>query len=283
VAQALGVSEASLKRWCDKGLLNVVRTAGGHRRLPINGVMQFIRQQGHEIVRPEVLVLPPATCHIDAALDRVRDLIRAALEAGDGDRCRRLLFNLYLSGHPTREICDKVIAPAFHDIGDRWSHGDVEVYEERRGVEICMRALYELRAALPTVPADAPVAFGATLEGDPYTLPTTMVEVALREDGWQAMSYGIGHPAETLCAAFREVRPRLFWLSASAVRSEAEFLPQYHRIYAEAADCGVAVAVGGRALTDALRREMRFSAHCDTIGHLIDFAATLKTGGQSPA
>lgn len=80
------------------------------------------------------------------------------------------------------------------------------------------------------MPAEAPVAFGAALEGDPYTLPTAMVEITLPEAGWQAMSYGIGHPAETLCAAIRDGRPRLFWLSVSAVRSEAELLQQYHRI-----------------------------------------------------
>jgi len=55
VALALGVSEASLKRWCDKGLIPAIRTAGGHRRLPINGVIHFIRQTGQHLVRPEVL------------------------------------------------------------------------------------------------------------------------------------------------------------------------------------------------------------------------------------
>jgi excisionase family DNA binding protein len=35
VAQAINVSESSLKRWCDQGLLTAIRTAGGHRRLAL--------------------------------------------------------------------------------------------------------------------------------------------------------------------------------------------------------------------------------------------------------
>ena len=61
VARAIGVSEASLKRWCDKGLIEMVRTVGGHRRLPLSSVLQFLRSSGHQLVRPEILGLPPTT------------------------------------------------------------------------------------------------------------------------------------------------------------------------------------------------------------------------------
>ncbi|OYW17913.1 MAG: hypothetical protein B7Z55_11620, partial [Planctomycetales bacterium 12-60-4] len=58
VAVAIGVSESSLKRWCDRGILPTVRTAGGHRRIPTSGVLKFLQQSGHPLVQPEVLGLP---------------------------------------------------------------------------------------------------------------------------------------------------------------------------------------------------------------------------------
>ena len=58
LADALGVSESSLKRWCDRGLIPMVRTAGGHRKLPISGVLSFLRETQHELVSPELLGLP---------------------------------------------------------------------------------------------------------------------------------------------------------------------------------------------------------------------------------
>lgn len=275
VALALGVSEASLKRWCDKGLLPVIRTPGGHRRLPINGVMQFIRRQGRSLVKPEVLGLPPSTGRTAASMSRAQRLFRAALETGDADQCTRLAMNVYLAGQKVYEICDNIIAASFHEIGDRWSHGDVEVYQERRGVEICRQLLVQLRLSVPDPGESAPVAIGGTLEHDPYSLPTSMAELALLEAGWDARSYGSGHPVQTLCAAIRDVRPRLFWLSISSFRSEQELVDQCRMIQEEAQSNGTAFVVGGRALSQNLRERLTYSAHCDTLRHLAAFADTL--------
>ena len=57
VAQALGVSESSLKRWCDQGLIATIRTGGGHRRLALPDVLRFIRDGEHRLVSPEALGL----------------------------------------------------------------------------------------------------------------------------------------------------------------------------------------------------------------------------------
>jgi methanogenic corrinoid protein MtbC1 len=273
------VSEASLKRWCDRGAVPFVRTAGGHRRLPINGVMQFLRESGYPIVRPEVLGLPPTTGKGKETLERALSQVRPALEAGDEQQTARLIFNLYLAGHSACDICDQLIAPAFHDIGSRWQHGETQVYEERRGCEVCMRALYQLRQMLPSVPDDAPHAIGATLEGDPYTLPTLMADLVLRESGWRADSYGIGLPFSTLATAIRTVRPRLFWLSVSTMASPAEFLAGYATLYETAVECAVPVVVGGRALSTDIRKSMQYSAHGDTMSHLRSFARTLNPKG----
>jgi len=279
VARAIGVSEASLKRWCDKGMIPAVRTAGGHRRLPADGVIQFLRRTGYPIVRPELLGLPSTTGRGRETLERARTRMRQALEAGDEQQVARIVFDLYLAAHDACDICDHVIAPAFHDIGVRWEHGEIEVYEERRGCEACVRALHRLRRVLPSVADSAPHAIGATLEGDPYTIPTLMAEIALREAGWRADSYGAGHPVATLMAAIRAVRPRLFWLSVSTITSVPDFLTAYAELHATAVQCRVAVVVGGRALTEDIRRSMQYSAYGDTMRHLVSLARTLNQQG----
>jgi methanogenic corrinoid protein MtbC1 len=199
-----------------------------------------------------------------------------ALEAGNEARSRQVLLNLYLAGHPTVDISDRVIAPAFHALGSAWQHGTIEVYQERRACEICVAVLHELKGMLPSPATDAPYAIGGTLADDPYALPNTMVELVLREAGWRAESHGTCNPAATLAAAIRERRPGLFWLSVSTMDSENQWLSEYGIVSQAAAEEKVPIAVGGRAVTPELRHKMTYAAYCDSLRHLVGFAEAIK-------
>lgn len=281
-AQAIGVSESSLKRWCDRDLLKSVRTAGGHRRLEVESVLQFLRESGRGVIRPELLGLPTSVGQGTTVVDRAREPLRDALVAGDDEQCRRMIFDLYLAGETATEICDRVIAPAFHDIGHGWETGKVVVYRERRACEIALKVLHELRRAMPIPSMDSPVAIGGTIEGDPYCLPTMMVELAFHEIGWKATSLGTMLPIATLVEALRENQPKLLWISVSAIRSTPEFLNEYGHLQEIAAAHGTAIAVGGRALSADIRQQMTYSAYCDTLRHLVTFANSIKKPSRKP-
>ena len=275
VAQAINVSESSLKRWCDQGLMTAIRTAGGHRRLALDDVIQFLRQSGQQLVRPELLGLPSNTGRAAVIVVRAREQIREALMAGDEEQCRRIVFDLYLAGQSACEICDQVLTGAFHDIGDRWECGELSIYRERRALEIGFKMLHELRLAVRAPPVDAAQAVGGTFACDPYQLPTAMIELVLRELGWQATSLGSRLPASTIAEALRESRPRLLWISISCIESVPAFLEEYSQLQSVAAKTGTAVVVGGRALSTEIRQQMSYSAYCDTLRHLATFATSL--------
>ncbi len=275
VALAIGVSEASLKRWCDKGILPVTRTAGGHRRIPIHGVLSFLRQTGRELVNPEVLSLPSNTSGARSPIDRSRTLLAEALAASDESRVRRIVLNLFLANHTATSICDQVIAPAFEDIGDRWSHGSLEVYRERRGCEIMLRVLRELDSAIPQPESSAPLALGGTLEQDIYALPTTMVALALKEMRWRAECVGNNVPAKSLCRALHERQPRMLWLSVSFIHDLAAFVADAETIYTTAREVNAVFIVGGRALDAETRKQIQFTAHCDDLAQMQSFAASI--------
>lgn len=274
VAAAIGVSESSLKRWCDQGLISTVRTAGGHRRLALGEVVRFLREAKHELVRPELLNLPSNTGRGHTILTRAREQMRDALLAGDEEQCRRIVLDLHLAGQSVQQIGDDVLAEAFRDIGDRWSCGEAEVYQERRACEICQHAMAELRSMIPQPSTQAPHAIGATPECDPYTIPTMLAEIVLRQAGWQAQSLGSRLPFATLAVAVEASRPRLFWLSVSYINDEPKFINEFRTFY-ERVRSITAVVIGGNALTPSVRRQLEFSAHGDNLRHLLAFAQTL--------
>ncbi|HTN73643.1 MAG TPA: B12-binding domain-containing protein [Pirellulaceae bacterium] len=274
LAQATGVSESSIKRWCDAGTIATVRTAGGHRRIPLNVALQFVRENNHELIAPEILGLPRSTGRGNLKLVESATQLRAALEQGQEERCRQLLFDLYLNQHRICEIGDAVIAPAFNEIGHRWETGDVAVFQERRALEITRNLLHELRLAQKPLPPGAPVALGGTLTGDNYALAPILVELVLRECGWRACYLGSDLPIATMEVALREHKPRLFWISVSHLEDEAQFLADYRHLH-EAAGSQTAVVIGGRALHAELRQQITYSAYCETLQHIETFGTTL--------
>ena len=74
-------------------------------------------------------------------------------------------------------------------------------------------------------------------------------------------------PFATLLAAIRQLKPQMLWLSISHLDDQERFLASYRDFYAEAGT-EVPIVVGGRALTESLRRQMEFTAYCDDLRHL---------------
>ena len=100
-----------------------------------------------------------------------------------------------------------------------------------------------------------------------------MAELVLREARWNAISLGDNLPFETLAAAIRERRPRLFWLSCSYIQDVHAFLAGYMQLYEEFS-MNVAFVVGGQHLTETIRQQMKYAAFCDNMQHLESFANT---------
>jgi MerR family transcriptional regulator, light-induced transcriptional regulator len=271
VARALAVSESSLKRWCDRGLLRFTKTGGGHRRLSLDAVLRFARKTGRDLAHPELLGLPARVGHGERTLRAARDDYFTALLAGDEARCRQILLDLHLADRPLSQVGDEIVGQAFHQVGDAWSCGSAEIYQERRAIETCLRALGDIRRMLPQSTADAPLAIGAAPECDPYALPNALVELVLRQRGWEAHALGSGLPFSTLIRAIEQMRPRLFWLSVSHIEDEPQFLREYGQFFQAVKD-KVVIVVGGRALAEPLRRQMQYNAFCDNLQHLEGFA-----------
>jgi excisionase family DNA binding protein len=276
VAEALGVSESSVKRWCDQGELSTVRTPGGHRRVAVASVLRFAAESGHPVRdlgalgEGELERESPEFLAKQAELDvrEERNALRRALIDGDIDAVRASLSVAWVRGTPVDVLCDERLAPAFADIGERWVTGGLEIYVERRACEITLRVLRELGDKLIPLRRGAPRALGASREHDPYALPTTMVELVLRERGFDATSLGTRLPIPTLVSATRELKPELVWLCVGACDDPERLVEECAELENAARDVGAALVLGGRALTPELRQRLRCSAFCDGMQHL---------------
>ena len=271
IATSLQVSESSVKRWCDQGVIPTVRTVGGHRRITLSGLQQFLRSTRRTLADPASLgideidlsvaskpILPRSPVRFEGR-EPCQQEFRAALAAGEEARCLELLEERVSLGWTRAEAAEDLITSAMRDLGDAWDCGQLEVYQERRSCNICSRLIYSLREEIPSFSPGAPVAVGAAPETDPYQLPTALVELALRESGWNAVNLGNDLPLASLMQAVADYQPKIVWLSVTSVDDADQFVRDQN-LLADSLGEEVSMIVGGRALDDQLRPKLRYTA-----------------------
>lgn len=273
VAHAIGASESSLKRWCDQGLLNTVKTAGGHRRIPIQEALRFARERNLAAAAPHLMAMVTTTDRKSRRVENGPERLTEALLIGNETQCNAIVFEYFQAGVSVSRIFDDIVTPAFRTLGEKWECKELEIYEERSACQILLRILYELRLKqLP--PASKRMAMGATCEGDPYTLPVMMGEIVLRSVGWDTRLLGSSIPLSSAVKAIQQHQPAIFWLSISSIADEIAFIAEFNDLHEAASTTNTAVVVGGRAVTPEIRTRLRYSAFCDTMQHLEEFAKT---------
>lgn len=247
LAQAIGVSESSLKRWADDGRIKVARTAGGHRRIPIAEAIRFIRDTQAPLVHPEILgLLDVAAGQADrSATETETDRLYGYLFNGQAREARDMIMSCYLRGESVAAICDGPIRGAMERIGELWQHDDAGVFLEHRATDICVQAVEQLRASLD-VPNEAPIALGGAPSGDAYILPSLAAATALSAEGFQTVNLGPETPLSTLVTAAKDRAARLVWLSISVVPKMPDWSNRVSALAAELDSIGARLAVGGQ-------------------------------------
>lgn len=276
VARAVGVSESSVKRWVDRGQIQALKTEGGHRRVQPSSVLDFLRRTGRPVFDPEAIALPKGlSLSQGISIEESKRQYHAAIIEGNEELAVQLAIGSFVAGHSVAKICDQVITPAFHEIGNLWECGEVNVYQERRACEVCQRTLHELRRVIKINSPDRPLAMGGTLDGDPYTIASSISELVLRDVGWRAMSIGNMLPFEAIRTALTEQQPKLFWVSVTSIRDPSRFVAEFNMLFDVAHSTDTALVVGGQALTTQIRQQIRYSQFSDNFGHLEAFAQNL--------
>lgn len=226
-ARIIGVGTTSVKRWADTGLLDCVRTAGGHRRFTRDALDRFIRLQSHE---------EPVATEVDRWLDALTSdmshelaLVRARSRLGSW-----------------RRVADE-LDPVLVEVGRRWSEGQMSIAEEHIFTERLSRALARISESLPLA-TNAPICLLACVESEDHTLGLSLAELCLREIGWASVWMGARSPIEAIAERVRmDSRIRLVGLSATeACRDPALLRRVVATVGVVCQERDVALLLGGR-------------------------------------
>ena len=284
LATAIGVSESSMKRWADEGLVQATRTVGGHRRIALPEAIRFIRQIGATVVRPELLGLADL---VDLpALEGVEHrsaALYSALERGDQSLARGLIQSMYLSGLSVAEIGDGPIREAMTRIGELWLHQEWGIAVEHRATDICIQAVNYLRVLQPAAPEDAPVAVGGAGGDDPYMLPSMLCAAVVAEAGFRDVNLGPRTPLAVLRSAVDHYGASMAWVTLSIASDLPAMLTDLRQVARELSLVQVPLVVGGRALANTPPAELAGVQPANSLAQLGAFAKSARLRITSPA
>jgi len=241
-AEAIGVSESSVRRWADRGKIAITKTEGGHRKIAQSEALRFVRETQTNVAHPELLELTSETSE-----EETNQQILSALESGDETQLNRLLRGLYLQGESVASICDGPLRFALQQIGSRWPEDDRAIFVEHRATALVHRALVQLRQHLPALSDGAPLAIGAAPSDDPYLLPSMMAATTLADVGFRDMNLGPNTPLEVLGEAAQEEKASLIWVAITAPLKSPRGNQAIQQLAKAAQDIGAVLVLGGRS------------------------------------
>lgn len=225
VAKLLRVSEATVKRWADSGLLQSEKTVGGHRRFSLNAVAHLRRELGIAPVN-HALSQPTARGRQRIVLPSIEQFAETLLR-GDEKEAGAVLVQAYLSGAALTTLVDETITGAMHQIGDLWFKGSITVADEHLATRVVFSALQTLSAAIMPVQPNGLRAICCGIEGDLHELPVQLARIILESEGWEAQSLGPNTPLFALSEMVSRQRPQLVCLAARSIsdldRATAEY------------------------------------------------------------
>jgi excisionase family DNA binding protein len=232
VAALLGVSEATVKRWSDAGVLRCFKTQGGHRKFRLRDVRAFLNADALPANAP-----PTAPASPLAPLVALEGDARRAEElalAGDVDGLLSLVAHASGEGRTYAETLERVLSPALRDIDDRWAGGALSSAEEHTASVAVVDMLARLRPFAESIGAkrgaERPRALCACLGEDRHDIAVRMSALALTERGYVVRTVGAHVPAVELAQLVGVEKPEIVALSASgsadqgALRSDLALL-----------------------------------------------------------
>ncbi len=283
LAEAIGVSVSSVKRWVDAGTIEATRTAGGHRRIAIGEAVRFIRAQRSVVARPDVLGLSDVASVGDTfpAPGEEGEQLYEYLSTGASEEAKGLLLTLYLNGMSAAEIVDGPLQTSMARLGELWQHREDGIYLEHRATEIAFQAINRLRAVLPHRPS-GPIAVGGAAPGDVYQLPSLCAATVLHAAGLSAVNLGANLPVASLEAAVDQLSANLVWMSCTGENLDAGTGNQLGRLADDLQARGIPIVVGGQRVEQLGLRSSANLRVARTMGELEAVAQGMNFPAATP-
>jgi excisionase family DNA binding protein len=281
VARLCRVSDATVKRWEDAGVLNSERTNGGHRRFRADEVARFQRKQN----------LGLKISHGDQSAVKAKIRRREnknhshceffhSLIAGAEEEAANLLIGGYLDGKTLTDIFDNLVCPAMKSIGELWYKGELSVAQEHLATRTAHTAIHKMRLTIPVPETSGELAICCGIEGDFHELPTHLAQMTIENEGWEVLNFGANTPLYSFAEEVLQYSPKIVCISATIMPDIERLSRDYKDFRERVGKLQIPILIGGRAFADEEIRS-RFPAefYAENFAGVVEFIKRVSDDG----
>ncbi len=255
LSRRVGVSVHVLRAWEQRyGVLTPVRSSGGYRlysEADEHRVRVMQRHLAHGLSAAEAAqatlgeaLEPPATP--PPGLSSAGEPLARALESFDEPSAQEALDRL-LADFTLETVLRDVVLPYLRSLGDRWTHGEVNVAQEHFASSILRARVAALGRGWGR--GRGPLALLACAPGELHDIPLLSFGVVLFRNGWRVSYLGAATPIPDVIHTAEMSAPRLIVVSAADTSRLDGVEPELRRLSLIAP-----LALGGAGVTEEMVR-----------------------------
>ena len=261
VAQRTGVPADTFRAWERRyGVPSPTRTHGNHRLyseqdvatvtwlrdrthegVTISRAVELFRQQRHQERRRLAVSERDLPSLNGMPLDQQRvtlssfvPMVSEALATFNAGEAERVVEEaLAVAG--VEAVCQEVLQPVLHDIGERWARGEVGISAEHYASHFVLRKVGTLFNLSRPEEGRGPLV-AACLEGEMHEVGLLLTSLFLSRRGYSVVYLGSNLPLDDLLETVRRVDPAMVLMSTSTDLG-ARRLAKASRILARAEQC----------------------------------------------
>lgn len=259
VARLCRVSDATVKRWAEAGLIKSERTSGGHRRFRAEEVARFQQKQGIGLKQSHGDECALTSARRRPTKKRSSSTLLDSLLTGREEEISDVFISAYLNGEKLENIFDDTFCPAMRRVGELWYAGDISIAQEHLATRAAMNALHKLRSVLPVSDITGEIAMCCAFEGDLHELPTHLAQLIFENEGFEVVNFGGNTPLYSFAEEVGCYAPNVICFSVTVITDIERLARDYKEFRERIAKLKIPIVFGGRVFDEPCVRA-RFPA-----------------------
>ena len=209
VAEVLGVSEATVKRWADAGTLSCIRTPGGHRKFRLRDIAMHLASRRGSTHANDV---PPTES------EKELDEIVSSLLVGDVEKVAGAVAAARLQRTSMAVIADTLLYPAMRRGRQATSTGQCEPFHEHIALNTLVEVSARQRPTLRVPGSTRGRVVVAPAPGETSDVLARLASLVAVESGFEAYVVGCGLAAPSVARAAEDLA--VSWVLLACEKAE---------------------------------------------------------------